>query len=98
MTKGKPLTPQERKWLAEATDPNKIRRALKIQYGISIVLLSALTAYLLAACFSSIDLNCIWIVLFTMQLLAQHFNIRTNRHLLKERERLDEENEPNKNE
>lgn len=104
MTKKKPLTPQERKWLAAATDPDKIRRALKVQYGISIVLLLLILASLLYACIDSDGFDRFggfWIGLFTIQLLAQYFNIRMNRHLLKERARLDkanEANEPNKNE
>lgn len=91
-TDKKPLTPQERKWLAAATGPQKLRSAIKMQYFIVFILTTSLIAVLIYKLFNrEWEWTPFWIILLIIQLSAQLFNIRTNRHLLKEHERLNQE-------
>lgn len=96
MADKKPLTPQERTWLTSATDPQKLQRALRVQYFLVILLFATILAGLVVYGLYPDWENVFWLVLFAIQLLVQLFNIRINRQLLKERKRLEQQNENSK--
>ncbi len=93
MENRKPLTPEERKWLAASTDPKKLKRALRMQYALAI--LFALLVVAGAIYHYSHDSGSFGVVLlgaFAAQLLAQLFNLYVTRNLLREHDRLHQEN------
>lgn len=89
----KPLTPEEKKWLAASTDPKKLRRALKTQYILAVLFAIPFIAGVVYNIYSQ-DCGGFGLVLlgaFAVQLFAQLFNIYVTRNQLREHDRLNQE-------
>lgn len=92
MENRKPLTPEERKWLAASKSPKKLRRALRIQTVLAVAFALLLVAG--AIRYNNPDsghIDIVLLVAIAAQLLAQLFNIYITRNQLREHDRLNQE-------